>query len=69
MCVGCVRRAVGRPGGLKSLVRDIKSEAEAEVIARALEQTNWSRKEAARVLDISYKALLYKVRQYGIDRQ
>lgn len=54
------------PGGLKSLVRGLKDEAEMEAISRALEQTNWNRKEAARVLNISYKALLYKIRQYGI---
>jgi len=55
------------PGGLKSLVRSLKDEAEAEAIARTLEQTNWNRKEAARILNISYKALLYKTRQYGIE--
>jgi len=54
-------------GGLKSLVRSLKDEAEAEAIARTLEQTNWNRKEAARILNISYKALLYKTRQYGIE--
>ncbi len=54
-------------GGLKSLVRSLKDDAEAEVIARTLEQTNWNRKEAARILNISYKALLYKTRQYGIE--
>lgn len=58
------------PGGngLKSLVRSLKDEAEQKAIARALEQTNWNRKEAARLLAISYKALLYKIRQYGLDQ-
>jgi two-component system, NtrC family, response regulator AtoC len=53
-------------GGLKSLSRTAKDEAEAEAIARALEETNWNRKQAAAMLQISYKALLYKIRQYGI---
>jgi len=53
-------------GGLKSLGRSAKDEAEAEAIARVLEETNWNRKQAAAVLKISYKALLYKIRQYGI---
>jgi two-component system, NtrC family, response regulator AtoC len=53
-------------GGLKSLGRSAKDEAEAEAIARALEETNWNRKQAAALLKISYKALLYKIRQYGI---
>jgi two-component system, NtrC family, response regulator AtoC len=54
-------------GGLKHLVRGLKGEAEAEAIARALEASNWNRKKAAAELQISYKALLYKVRQYGIE--
>ncbi len=53
-------------GGLKSLARNAKDGAEAEAITRALEQTNWNRKQAAAILQISYKALLYKIRQYGI---
>jgi DNA-binding NtrC family response regulator len=53
-------------GGLKSLARTAKDEAEAQAITQALEQTNWNRKQAAAILQISYKALLYKIRQYGI---
>jgi two-component system response regulator AtoC len=54
-------------GGLKSLVRSVKDDAEIEAISRTLEETNWNRKHAARLLKISYKALLYKIRQYGIE--
>jgi transcriptional regulator with PAS, ATPase and Fis domain len=53
-------------GGLKSVARGAKDEAEAEAISRALDETNWNRKQAAAKLQISYKALLYKIRQYGI---
>jgi two-component system, NtrC family, response regulator AtoC len=53
---------------LKSLVRGLKDEAEREAIARTLERTRWNRKEAARRLGISYKALLYKIRRYNIDQ-
>jgi two-component system, NtrC family, response regulator AtoC len=56
----------GELGGLKSLARTAKDEAEAQAITQALEQTNWNRKQAAGILQISYKALLYKIRQYGI---
>jgi len=56
----------GEDGGLKSLARSAKDEAEAEAIAKTLEQTNWNRKQAAALLKISYKALLYKIRQYGL---
>jgi DNA-binding NtrC family response regulator len=54
--------------GLKSLVRSVKDEAEMEAISHALDQTNWNRKKAAALLKISYKALLYKIRQYEIQR-
>ncbi len=61
-----LRSGAETPGGLKSLSRTAKDGAEAEAIARALEETNWNRKQAAAILQISYKALLYKIRQYGI---
>jgi DNA-binding NtrC family response regulator len=48
---------------LKSIVRNVKNEAEAIAITKALEQTGWKRKKAAALLGISYKALVYKVRQ------
>jgi two-component system, NtrC family, response regulator AtoC len=51
---------------LKDLVRNQKFEAEATAISQALEQTDWNRKEAAMYLNISYKALLYKMKQYGL---
>jgi len=56
-----------RTGDLKSLVRGVKDEAEMVAISRALEQTKWNRKRAAQLLNISYKALLYKIRQYGLE--
>jgi transcriptional regulator with PAS, ATPase and Fis domain len=63
---GSQRQSADAAGGLKSLSRNAKDEAEAEAIAKALEETNWNRKQAAALLKISYKALLYKIRQYGI---
>ncbi len=60
--------ATAGPRGLKGLVRSLKDEAEMEAIAQALDQTDWNRKKAAELLKISYKALLYKIRQYDIQR-
>ena len=50
--------------GLKSFVKNIKGEAEKKAIAEALAETQWNRKAAARLLQISYRALLYKIRAY-----
>lgn len=53
---------------LKSQVRSLKKEAERKAILRALESTNGSRKEAAKILNISLRALQYKIRDCGIDQ-
>jgi two-component system, NtrC family, response regulator AtoC len=49
---------------LKSLVHDVKSQAERNAIAAALERTGWNRKAAARLLKVSYRTMLYKIEQY-----
>ena len=53
-------------GGLKKMMSNLKGEAEAKVISAALEKNGWKRKKTAAELKISYKALLYKMRQHGI---
>jgi len=53
-------------GPLKDTARGAKTDAEADAILRALQQTGWNKKRAADVLKISYKALLYKIQEYGI---
>ena len=40
---------------------------EAELIRRALERTHGNRTRAAELLDLSYRALLYKIKEYGVD--
>jgi two-component system, NtrC family, response regulator AtoC len=56
-----------KPGeGLKSLVQTLKERAEPKIIERVLIATKWNCKAAARQLQISYKALLYKMKQYHI---
>jgi len=61
--------AAAKPGNgdLKSLLRNLKDEVEIKAIGEALQHTNWNRKAAARLLKISYKALLYKIREYGLE--
>ena len=56
----------GAEFGLKSLVRNLKDKTELKAIEEALIATNWNRKLAAMRLNISYKALLYKIKQYEI---
>jgi len=54
---------------LKEVHQEAIKGAECEVILRALEMTNWNRKKAADVLNISYKALLYKIKEAGLDKR
>jgi len=53
--------------GLKSLVQSVKGEAERNAITAALGKTHWNRKAAARLLQISYRTLLYKIEQYHMS--
>lgn len=52
---------------LKQVVRFASRQAERELILKALERTHWNRKRAARELQISYKAFLYKLKQIGFE--
>jgi DNA-binding NtrC family response regulator len=53
--------------GLKAMVRNLKGDAESLAIAQVLEGVGWNRKAAANDLQISYKALLYKIKQYDLS--
>jgi two-component system, NtrC family, response regulator AtoC len=52
---------------LKAISRRAAQVAEKRVIERVLQQTRWNRKEAAEKLQISYKALLYKMKENGLS--
>jgi DNA-binding NtrC family response regulator len=47
-------------------LRSFRNEAEVHAINCALQQTGWNRKRAAKLLSISYRSLLYKIRQHNI---
>jgi two-component system, NtrC family, response regulator AtoC len=55
-------------GSLKDIGRQAARGAERELIYRTLQQTRWNRREAAEILGISYKALLYKIKEAELDR-
>jgi two-component system response regulator AtoC len=54
---------------LKEISRNAAREAERKAILSVLETTRWNRSKAARILKISYKALLYKIKDCGIEQQ
>ena len=51
---------------LKKLTRQAVRELERKVILKVLQTHHWNRKQAARTLGISYRALLYKIRDAGL---
>jgi two-component system, NtrC family, response regulator AtoC len=53
---------------IKEIARRAARQAERELIWKMLQRTRWNRKEAAEILGISYKALLYKIRENGLDK-
>jgi two-component system response regulator AtoC len=54
------------PISLKKLTRQATRELERKVILKVLQANHWNRKQAARALSISYRALLYKIRDAGL---
>jgi two-component system response regulator AtoC len=55
-------------GSLKDIARHAARGAEREMIFRTLQHTRWNRREAAEILGISYKALLYKIKEAELDK-
>ncbi len=51
---------------LKELTRRAARELELKVILKVLEANNWNRRRSAKALSISYRALIYKIRQAGL---
>jgi DNA-binding NtrC family response regulator len=54
---------------LREVARRASLEAEREAIERALYQSHWNRKQAARLLGVSYKTLLQKIRECGLEEE
>lgn len=62
----CTSGLNGKSLSLKRLTRQAVQELEKKLIVQALEAHQWNRKDAARALKISYRAMLYKMRQAGL---
>ena len=56
-----------QPMFLKEVGAHAAEQAERELVLRTLEQTNWNRKHAARLLNISYKALRNKLKRWNLQ--
>ena len=54
---------------LKEVKKKAVQEAEGRLISEVLRETDWNRKRAAKLLQISYKALLYKIKELNLRRE
>jgi two-component system response regulator AtoC len=52
---------------LKEITRQVVKDLEIKIILNVLQANNWNRKRAAHALDISYRALLYKLKESGLS--
>ena len=58
---------LAEPLSLKEMSKRKTVEVERDAILKALVESNWNKKKAAQALNISYRALQYKIKEYGID--
>ena len=52
---------------LKKIGSIFLERAEKKLVKKALDSTNWNRKRGAKLLDISYKSLLNKIKEYKLS--
>jgi two-component system response regulator AtoC len=64
--MGLVRPVRQAPVSLKHVAKEAVIEMERKAILEALRANHWNRRRAAQELKISYRALMYKIRQAGI---
>ena len=56
------------PRSLREAARSAVMSAERQMIQKALERTAWNRKKAAKELGVSYRSLLYKIKDYTLRK-
>ena len=63
---GKVSRKDNGTGEQPPSLRSLRVEAEIYAISKTLEYTGWNRRRAAQLLSISYRGILYKIRQHNL---
>ena len=59
----------GRPVSLKHIAKQAVREMESSVILQVLRENKWNRRKAAHALNISYRALIYKIQEAGLAQR
>jgi two-component system response regulator AtoC len=64
-----VKRFAEGPVPLKHIAKQAIREMESNVILKVLRENKWNRRKAAEVLNISYRALIYKIQEAGLSQR
>jgi two-component system response regulator AtoC len=62
-----VEATPGEPRSLRQVARQAVQQAERQAILHALQRHSWNRRHAARELQMSYRSLLYKIKDYTLS--
>jgi two-component system response regulator AtoC len=64
-----IRVGANGPLSLKHIAKKVARDVESSAILKALRDNKWNRRRAAQVLDISYRALIYKIQEAGLSQK
>jgi two-component system, NtrC family, response regulator AtoC len=64
-----VKRSADGAVSLKHIAKQAIREMESNVILKVLRENKWNRRKAAEVLNISYRALIYKIQEAGLSQR
>jgi two-component system, NtrC family, response regulator AtoC len=64
-----LRIVAGAGVSLKSIAKEAIREMESSVILKVLRDNKWNRRKAAAALNISYRALIYKIQEAGLSQR
>jgi transcriptional regulator with PAS, ATPase and Fis domain len=63
---GLASQSKDKAYSLKKRISETVSREEKKLIGEVLTKTNWNRRKAAEILEISYRSLLYKIKEYNL---
>jgi len=62
------KKVIYHSRSLKEVGKEAKERAEKELITKVLKEVNWNKSKASIILDVDYKTLFYKIKEYNISR-
>jgi len=63
-----LKQSIELPSTLKKVGKEAKGKAEKELITKVLNEVNWNKSKASKILKVDYKTLYNKIKEYNIVR-